>query len=461
MRIKRFCAATMRAAITQVRAELGPDAVIVSSKRAEGGIEIIAAIDYDEELAQQALAAHARSAIVDSVTASAAQQRPEPAPEPQGATREAAAPRASLLEMLRDAMRSRSSLAAAEFVDNGPAEAPPDGAQTIAPATLPEAPPGRPQDCDVDAAPSDEEALLRRQLELRLQGRAWGDLTRRQPARARVLHDLAALDIAPEIALKLCDEMPQLEATEDLSRIPLALLAHLVRRLPVADDRLLEEGGVVAVVGRTGAGKTTTIAKLAASFALRHGVREVALVSTDGHRRHGGEQLLGYARIIGVSTHIATDPRGLGEVLDALGPRKLVLIDTAGRSRRDLRLAEQLAALAQHGERVRVLLALAANSDLATLDDTVRMFARLKPSACVLTKVDEALSLGAALSTVIRYQLPIAHLTDGQRIPENLHTGLSRCVWLVLRAAELHARSGHMPDELLLAQHFGAAVAHA
>jgi flagellar biosynthesis protein FlhF len=89
------------------------------------------------------------------------------------------------------------------------------------------------------------------------------------------------------------------------------------------------------------------------------------------------------------------------------------------------------------------------------------MFARLKPSACVLTKVDEAQSLGAALSTVIRYQLPIAHLTDGQRIPENLHTGLSRCVWLVLRAAELHACSGRVPDELLLAQHFDPAVAHA
>jgi flagellar biosynthesis protein FlhF len=308
--------------------------------------------------------------------------------------------------------------------------------------------------------PSDEEAL-RRQLELRLPGRAWGDLTRRQPVRARVLHDLAALDIAPEIALKLCDEMPQLESTEDLSSIPLALLAHLVRRLPVIDDRLLEVGGIVAVVGRSGAGKTTAIAKLAASFAERHGAREVALVSTDGYRRHARGELLRYARIIGVPTHIATDPRGLGEVLDALGPRKLVLIDTAGRSRRDLRLAEQLTSLAQHGERVRILLALAATSDLATLDDTVRMFARLKPGACVLTKVDEAESLGAALSTVIRYQLPIAHLSDGQRIPENLHSGLSRCVWLVLRAAELHARSGRVPDELLLAQHFGTAVAHA
>lgn len=450
MRIKRFFAATMRAAISQVREELGPDAVIVSSKRAAGGIEIIAAVDYDEELAQQTLAAHARNALVDSAIAAVAQQPPEPVPV--GATRGAAPPRASLLEMLRDAMRSKSLTAAA---------APEDGVATaVAPEPAPEPAPVGMQDLKPDAEPSDEEAMLS-QLELRLPGRAWNDLTRRQPARARVLHDLAALEIAPEIALKLCNEMPQPELTEDPARIPLALLALLVRRLPAVDDQLLDEGGVVAVVGRTGVGKTTTIAKLAASFAHRHGAQQVALVSTDGYRRHAREQLLCYARFIGVTTHISTDTRGLGEVLDALGPRKLVLIDTAGRSRRDLRLTEQLTALEQHGERVRILLALAANTDLATLEDTVRMFARVKPCACVLTKVDAAESLGAALSTVIRYQLPIAYVTDGQRIPENLHTGLSRSVWLVLRAAELHARSGRVPDELLLAQHFGAAVAHA
>jgi flagellar biosynthesis protein FlhF len=460
MKIKRFFAATMREAIARVRAELGPDALIVSSKRAEGGIEIVAAVDYDERLAQEALAAHARTAVVDSTIAAAALQPPEAATEPPSAIPPAVPPRASLLEMLRDAMRSKRSMAAATVNDSVAAEPSGQAAQTVAAAPLSEIPSVRSQDPLSDGARSEVE-LMRRQLELRLSGRAWHDLTRRQPARARVLHDLAALDIAPEIALQLCNEMPELESTEDLSRIPLALLALLVRRLPVADDRLLEEGGVVAVVGRSGVGKTTTIAKLAATFALRHGARQVALVSIDGYRRGAREQLLGYARIIGVPMHVAADARGLAEVLDALEPRKLVLIDTAGRSRRDLRLTEQLAALAQHGERIRILLALAANTGLAELDDTVRMFARLKPSACVLTKVDVADSLGAALSTVIRYQLPIAHLTDGQSIPESLHTGLSRCVWLVLRAAELQERSGRIPDEMHLAEHCGPAVAHA
>lgn len=447
MRIKRFVAPTMRAAITEVRAELGPDALIVSSKRVEGGIEIIAAVDYDEELAQQAFGPRTRAPAADRVSTLVAPQ-PSALPPPSEPSRAAAPPRASLLEKLRNAMRSRGSAALAPADD------------LVAAEPLPAALPERRQEPEVDAA-RHAEAMTRRQLELRLSGRAWTDLTHRKPARARVLQDLAALDIAPEIALQLCNEMPQLESLDDLSRIPVALLAHLVRRLPVTDDHLLEQGGVVAIVGRSGVGKTSTIAKLAARFALRHGAREVALVSIDGYRRQVREQLLSYARIIGVQTHVATDARGLGEVLDALGPRKLVLIDTAGRLRRDLRLTEQLAALAQHGERIRILLALAANSDLATLDDSVRMFARLKPGACILTRVDEAESLGAALSTVIRYQLPIAHLTDGPRIPEDLHTGLSRCVWLLLRAAELQASAGRVPDSMLLAQQFGSAVAHA
>ena len=299
---------------------------------------------------------------------------------------------------------------------------------------------------------------MRQLLESQLSSLAWSDLTRRHPARARVLNDLIALDIAPDVARRLADEMPALQSTDALWRIPLALL---VRRLPVVDDKLLEHGGVFAVVGPTGVGKTTTIAKLAARFALRHGVRKVALVSTDGYRIGAREQLRTFARIIGVPMHVAADSRELGDVLESLSPRKLVLIDTAGMSRLDQRLARQLQSLAGHGERIRILLALAANTELAALDDSLRMFASLKPQACVLTKVDEAGSLGAALSTVIRHQLPIAHLTDGQRVPEDIHAGAARRVWLVRTAVKLRERSGRVPDEAVLARHFGKVAVNA
>ena len=399
MKMKRFFAPTMREAIAQVRSEQGPDAVILSNRRAEGGVEIITAIDYDESLVQQALGSPARSAASGATTVAERAQQPRTA---QPAALSQADPTISRMQRQVDSIRQL--------------------------------------------------------LESQLSSLAWSDLTRRHPVRARVLNDLIALDIAPDVARQLADQMPTLKSTDNLWRIPPALL---VRRLPVVDDKLLEQGGIMAVVGPTGVGKTTTIAKLATRFALRHGVRNVALVSTDGYRIGAREQLLTFARIIGVPMHVAADARELGDVLDSLGPRKLVLIDTPGMSRLDLRLGEQLQALAKHGERIRILLALAANTELAALEDTVRIFASLKPQACVLTKVDESGSLGAALSTVIRHQLPIAHLTDGQRVPEDIHAGLARRVWLVRTAVKLRERSGRVPDEAVLARHFGKVAANA
>jgi flagellar biosynthesis protein FlhF len=454
MKIKRFLAPTMREAIAQVRAEQGPDAVILSNKRVDGGIEIITAIDYDAALAQQALGGHVRAPGADSAPPAAA----PPAVEPAEPVAVAAAPRAGFFGTIREAMRQKA--AAAVDVDADSATEKPHAA-TPAPAPASPRTPlatAQPAIDPVLASMRREVESMRQLLESQLASLAWSDLTRRQPARARVLRDLTALDIAPELARELTDEMPALKSSDELWRIPLALL---VRHIPVADDRLLDEGGVAAVVGPTGVGKTTTIAKLAARFALRHGTRHVALVSTDGYRIGAREQLLTFARIIGVPMHVAADARELGDVLDSLAPRKLVLIDTAGMSRRDLRLEEQLRALARHGDRVRILLALAANTEHAALEDCVRIFAPLKPGACVLTKVDEAASLGAALSTVIRHRLPIAHVTDGQRVPEDLHAGSARRIWLVRTAAKLLERSQRVPDEARLAQHFGKVAAHA
>lgn len=456
MKMKRFFAPTMREAIAQVRAEQGPDAVILSNKRVEGGVEIVTAIDYDESLVQQAsfqqgagsperaIAAQPGSAAIATPSTAA----PAAAPDESAVT----SPKAGFFGTLRDAMRGTPPAAAS--VPEPKPQHPIERVQrplAAPPLVLPQSDPAIAQmQRQVDS--------MRQLLETQLSSLAWNDLTRRQPARARVLNDLIALDVAPDVARRLANEMPVLKSMDDLWRIPLALL---VRRLPVVDDKLLVEGGVVAVVGPTGVGKTTTIAKLAARFALRHGARNVALVSTDGYRIGAREQLLTFARIIGVPMHVAADARELGDVLDSLTPRKLVLIDTAGMSRRDLRLAEQLQSLARHGDRIRILLALAANTELAALDDAVRIFAPLKPQACVLTKVDEAGSLGAALSTLIRYQLPIAHLTDGQRVPEDIHAGCARRVWLVRTAAKLRERSGRVPDEAVLAKHFGRVAVNA
>ena len=183
---------------------------------------------------------------------------------------------------------------------------------------------------------------LRRLLETGLAGMTWSDKRLREPLQARVLEELSALDIAPDIAMALASKTPRRTSLDNPSHIPLALL---VKHLPVINDMTCITGGITAVVGPTGAGKTTTIAKLAARWCMLHGSQDLALVSTDGYRIGAREQLMTYARIFGAPMYAANSGQELGRVLQRLSSKKLILIDTAGMGPRDVRLTEQLAAL--------------------------------------------------------------------------------------------------------------------
>jgi flagellar biosynthesis protein FlhF len=275
---------------------------------------------------------------------------------------------------------------------------------------------------------------------------------------ARVLEELSALDIAPDVALTLAGLAPRRTTLTNPSHIPLALL---VKHLPVLDDLAAVSGGVIALVGPTGAGKTTTIAKLAARWCMRHGSQDLALVSTDGYRIGARDQLMTYARILGAPMHAANSGRDLSRVLDRLKSKKLILIDTAGMGPRDVRLTEQLAALQLGAARARVLLTLPAQGEGHALDEMVRAFARVAPAACILTKVDEAASLGAVLSATLRHRLKIAYVCDGQRVPQDLHPAHQRRVWLVRTARKLKEGGTPAGAEAYLVRHFGRAGAHA
>jgi flagellar biosynthesis protein FlhF len=228
--------------------------------------------------------------------------------------------------------------------------------------------------------------------------------------------------------------------------------------VPTVDDGLLATGGTFAVVGPTGVGKTTTIAKLAARYALAHGADDVALVSLDHHRIGARDQLLTFARILGVPMHVATNGRELASVLMGLANRRLVLIDTAGMSPRDERLAAQFATLQAPGCRpIRSLLTLAANADSLALEGIARAYAPARPEAILLTKLDEAATYGPALSTAMRHALPIAHLCDGQRVPQDLHAAPQKRVWLVKNAVKLAeaATDRSAAGDDYMAEHFG------
>ncbi|MFW6191077.1 MAG: AAA family ATPase, partial [Thiohalospira sp.] len=197
-------------------------------------------------------------------------------------------------------------------------------------------------------------------------------------------------------------------------------LAEVVRR-PHRD--VMAQGGVVALVGPTGVGKTTSVAKIAARYAMRHGYDQVALVTTDSYRIAAHEQLRTYARILGVPVRVANDADELRTTLDNLADRSLVLIDTAGMSQRDRRLAEQFHTLVTGAPTVQTYAVLAANTQPGGLEETVHAFRGAELDGCVLTKIDESTGLGPALSTIIDQSLPLAFLSDGQRVPEDLHDG--------------------------------------
>jgi flagellar biosynthesis protein FlhF len=441
MRIRRFVAPSMREALAQVREELGSEAMIISSGRAAEGLEVIAAADYDAALAANALPGSA-----------AGPGRAQPrAREPAAAGASPAS--APGFEAVLTRVGGGSDAAWRDEPDDGPTG-----------ESLPDTGPGAPagprlawsQGAEIVAMRREVEAL-RRLLEYQLARLAWDDLARREPFRAKVLRDLSSLDIAPDLARSLVDSMPAVTNPEDAGRVALALL---VRRIPVVDDGLLASGGVYALVGPTGIGKTTTIAKLAAHFVQRRGPDAVGLLSIDSYRIGAREHLGAYARMLGVPMKCATTPAELARALEEWSRRSLVLVDTAGVGQQDLRLREQAALLRSRGGRIRPLLVLPANADLATLDDIVRAHAPLAPAACVVTKIDEAASLGPVLSATMRAGLPIAHLCDGQRVPEDLHAAAPRKVWLVRRAVKLRARTGRVADDHYLAEHFGGAQAH-
>jgi flagellar biosynthesis protein FlhF len=453
MKIKRYLATSMRAALEDVRAEQGPDAVILSSRRVDEGIEVIAAVDYDEALfagasirraPMSAVKPTAARAGISSVPRAAVQSGAHPAPHAASRAVSRAAPQAAAIWAPAPQPRAAAQSPAASPVKAEP--------------TPPGPPPLSLEDSGLFLAMQQEVRSLREMLQGELAHMSWNEKRLRDPLQARVLEELSAMGIAPDVARQLAALTPARTTLENPSHIPLAML---VKHLPVVDNLSTVDEGVIALVGPTGAGKTTTIAKLAARWSMQHGPGDLALVSTDGYRIGAREQLMTYARILGAPMHVANNGKELARVLERLKSKKLVLIDTAGMGPRDVRLSEQLAALQLGASRARVMLTLPAQGEGHALEEIVRSFAIVNPAACILTKVDEAASLGAVISTTLRHKLKIAHLCTGQRVPEDLHAAHRRKVWFIRVAMKLKERAPPPADERYLARNFGRASAHA
>jgi flagellar biosynthesis protein FlhF len=372
----------MRQALRAVREQLGPDAVILSSRRTGAGVEVTAAMDFDaEQLASGATPATPLPA--PSVTATSARA---PSPDPTPAS-----------EAMGEELRT-----------------------------------------------------LRRMLETQLAQLAWNDLARRAPVHTEMLRELTEIGIAHELAAEVMTHVPGGVELTQARRLAIAFLAQCVL---VTGDRWLEAGGRVAFVGPTGVGKTATLAKLAVRWVLRHGARDLALVAGDNVRIGAHDQLQALGRLVGAAVYPLEDFAALPQLLTRIGRHRLILIDTPGSSQRDGLLAGRLAAIAAAGRELHTTLVLAASTQAGAVAETVQRFAPARPTSCVLTKMDEATSLGGMLSVLVRAHLPISYVSEGQRVPEDLRP--ARALELVSSAVRLAQTNGAIADEDLLRRRFG------
>ncbi|MEK8061340.1 flagellar biosynthesis protein FlhF, partial [Burkholderia contaminans] len=256
---------------------------------------------------------------------------------------------------------------------------------------------------------------------------------------------LFAAGFSAQLVRMLVDNMPAGDGAQTFEQAAEWAQSVLASNLPVLDseDALMERGGVFALMGPTGVGKTTTTAKLAARCVMRFGASKVALLTTDSYRIGGHEQLRIFGKILGVPVHAVKDAGDLALALSELRNKHIVLIDTIGMSQRDRAVSDQIAMLHGANAPVQRLLLLNATSHGDTLNEVVQAYrsAGEHPdlAGCILTKLDEATHLGGVLDTVIRYKLPIHYVSTGQKVPENLYVASTK---FLLKSAFCVPRDG-------------------
>lgn len=402
MKVQRFFAKSMAEALKQVSHEMGPDAVILSNRRVDGGVEIVTALDYDENMARQRLGEKAAEATNGSRLAELQ------ADQHRHLEEELNRSRSRIREVREKRAHAGSKDADCLFESSG------DRLQ--APAATAHSPQG---------GYSDELAMMRAEIHS-LKELVSGRELAPEPAVAvnasnavqqRLAERLQEFGLSTELSTSV-SRQHRAGRLEDGWKQSLKMLATGVR---TAREDWLDAGGVYALVGPTGSGKTTTIGKLAARYVLEHGSDSLALVTTDRYRVAAHEQLFVFGRILNVPVRVVDESHSLDNILDELSDRHLVLIDTAGLTSSDRGYQEQLAELVRSDHNIRTHLVVSATSQPRIMKSVWHCYKMANLAGCVMTKIDEALTLGESLGFVMETGLPVAWYTDGQKIPEDLH----------------------------------------
>jgi len=349
MQLKRYLAPNMRQAMDLVREELGMDAVIMSTRNTDEGVELVAAIDPDVNTPSAPSLNAARATFTSPETHIAPMQN-----------------MAQNNEMTRM---------------------------------------------------SEELKAVRSLLENQLSGLAWGQSEHSDPNKVALVKRLVQLGLGWDIAQVLVSKV-----NTNSDQAWLEILMEMEQRIPKQERDIIDQGGIIALVGPTGVGKTTTIAKMASRFVMRNSPAQLALITTDCYKIGAQAQLKTFADLLGVPVHVVKTEGELYTLLGSLSNKRLVLIDTAGMSQRDLQLSFQLTQSKAGLNTVKNYLVMSAATQLKVMDDIVNSFSQVGLTGCILTKVDEALQLGNILTVLIQHRLSLAYLSNGQRVPEDLES---------------------------------------
>jgi flagellar biosynthesis protein FlhF len=438
MKIKKYVSTDMRSALRAVREEQGPDAVILSTRAGAQGVEVCAAVDLELAAAPGTLAETAalkqleRETIAQLARAAIEQGGPSQA----RGTATAAAPGTLAAQPLDEQL--------------APAHAS-QGEWSLDAAAALDAALGAPGAAGPGTSVGEELRSLRSLLEQELAALSWNEFTRREPLKARVLTDLARLGLDRTLAVKLIEELPAGLSAEQTQRMPYALLA---RRL-VTCASPTERSGAIALIGPPGSGKTTTLAKLATRYVLEQDAANLLIISTDDERLGSHEQLACLGRLLGVRVETVVGTESLARRIASL-PNRCILIDTPGVTARDGAATQRYRELREQCGSLTQMLVLPASAQGGVIEDAVAHFGPPLADCCVLTRIDEAVSLGGVLSALAMSRLPVAFASEGPRIPEDLRP--ARAHQLVARAVELSRAAQGSVDDDLLARRYGRSV---
>ena len=443
MKIKRIIAGDMREAMRQVRQLFGDDAVILSNRPCPEGVELVAAIDFDEQAIRRDAGRQAPYRVAGSSPVDLAPPSTSHAAEPAVATEPSRVTADLLAARQRRQMQEQPPVveqAAAQV--SAPAEPSQDpfaealaefnDAKPVTPAIKAQPTAARSESRDFRGHWRNEssdtkspEALnelkaevgqLRALFERQLNVLEWHRYSAAHPAELETCERLETLGIPKGLAKKLAQDAARQEPDRALS----SALKSLGDKISTPAQSTFMQGGVFAFIGPTGVGKTTTLAKIAAQAVLTHGRDSVALITTDRFRIGAQEQLRNYARILNIPLHVARDEQHLAELLPAVSSKRLVLIDTAGMSPRDMHMMDALKNLPVINERLNLLLVLSAQAQYSAMADAINRFQVLPLAGMILTKLDETVLLGSALAALIHGGLPLVCTGVGQRVPEDL-----------------------------------------